>query len=74
MDKIKVIDGNLDDTFMGLSSNDRDWIIDNVNFVFHCAATVKFNESLQIAAKINILGTTNLMALSTQIKNLKVSK
>lgn len=57
---------------MGLSLNDRDWIIENVNFVFHCAATIKFNEPLELASKINIQGTENLLALSSKMKNLKV--
>jgi len=72
MDRIKIIDGNMEDSTMGLSSTDRDWLIENVNFVFHCAATIKFNEPLAIATKINIQGTKNLLTLATDMKNLKV--
>lgn len=57
---------------MGLSTADRNWIVENVNFVFHCAATVKFNETLELATKINIQGTNNLLTLAAQMKNLKV--
>lgn len=72
MDLIKIIEGNLEDSSMGLITANRDWIIENVNFVFHCAATIKFNETLESASKINILGTEKLLSLATQMKNLKV--
>jgi len=74
MTKIKIIDGDLEQPSLGLSSNDRDWLIENVNFIFHCAATIKFNESLPVAIRINIQGTENLLGLSTEINNLKVIK
>jgi len=58
---------------MGLTTADRDWIVENVNFVFHCAATIRFNETLESASKINIQGTEKLLSLATQIENLKVT-
>lgn len=72
-DLIKIIDCNLEDSSMGLTTVDRDWIVENVNFVFHCAATIKFNETLESASKINIQGTEKLLSLATQMKNLKVT-
>lgn len=72
MSHIKVIDGNLEEPSMGLTSTDREWIKENVNFVFHCAATIKFNEPLEMATKINIQGTENLLELATEMKSLKV--
>lgn len=57
---------------MGLSSKDRDWLIENVNFVFHCAATVNFNEPLKLATKINVQGTEDVLTLASEMKNLKV--
>ncbi|XP_001948211.2 fatty acyl-CoA reductase wat [Acyrthosiphon pisum] len=71
MDYIKVIDGNIEEESLGLSTADRNWIVENVNFVFHCAATIKFNEALELATKINIQGTNNLLTLAAQMKNLK---
>lgn len=69
---VKIVDGDLDNLPMSLSSTDRDWMIRNVNFIFHCAATVKFNEPLEIAMKVNTLGTANLLKLAKEMKNLKV--
>lgn len=48
-------------------------MIENVNFVFHCAATIKFNEPLEFATKINVQGTENVLALAKEMKNLKVT-
>lgn len=72
MNYIKVIDGNLQEPSICFEATDRNWMIENVNFVFHCAATVKFNEPLEIATKINIEGTENLLGLAAQLKHLKV--
>ncbi|VVC34007.1 Male sterility, NAD-binding,NAD(P)-binding domain [Cinara cedri] len=71
MNYIKVINGNIEEQSLGLSLTDRNWLIQNVNFVFHCAATVKFNEPLDLATKINVLGTTNILALAAEMKHLK---
>lgn len=73
MNHIKVIDGNLEDSSMGLVPIDRDWLVENVNFIFHCAATIKFNEPIEVAAKINVHGTEHVLELATQMKNLKVN-
>lgn len=73
MDYIKIINGNIEESLMGVSSADHDWLIENVNFVFHCAATIKFNEPLELATKINIQGTENLLSLASEMKNLKVT-
>jgi len=70
--KIKTIDGCLDIPSLGISTDDCDWLIKNVNFVFHCAATVKFNEPLYIATRINIQGTEDLLSLAAKMNNLKV--
>ncbi|XP_060850791.1 fatty acyl-CoA reductase wat-like [Rhopalosiphum padi] len=69
--KIKIIEGDLEQPSLGLSSDNREWLIENVNFVFHCAATIKFNETLHTATKINIQGTDNILDLATTMRNLK---
>lgn len=72
MKLIKVIDGNLKNPNLGLSLTDREWLIENVNFVFHCAGTVRLNVPLDVATKINVLGTKQLLDLATEMKCLKV--
>lgn len=70
---IKIINGNIEEPALCLSLADRDWLIQNVNFIFHCAATVKFNEPLELATKINVIGTENVLKLATEMKCLKVT-
>jgi len=68
--KVKTIDGRMDNQSLGISTDDCDW--KNVNFVFHCAATVKFHETLYVATKLNIQGTDNVLALAAKMNYLKV--
>lgn len=72
MNNIKIIEGNLENSTLSLSSTDRKWLIENVNFIFHCAATIRFNEPLETATKVNIQGTEHLLKLAAEITNLKV--
>uniref|UniRef100_A0A2S2RAC3 Fatty acyl-CoA reductase n=1 Tax=Sipha flava TaxID=143950 RepID=A0A2S2RAC3_9HEMI len=70
MNNIKVIDGDLEKTTIS-SPDDYQWMIENVDFIFHCAATIKFNEPVESACKINIQGTERILTLATKMKNLK---
>ena len=44
-------------------------LIENVNIVFHLAATVKFNEPLNVAVNINTKGTARIIQLCKELKN-----
>lgn len=44
----------------------------NVSIVFHSAATVKFDEKLDLSVKINILGTKRLLQLCHRMLSLDV--
>lgn len=44
-----------------------------VNIVIHSAATVRFDAHLRIALNINILALQDLLKLSLEMKNFKVS-
>ncbi|XP_046975832.1 putative fatty acyl-CoA reductase CG8306 [Vanessa cardui] len=70
--KLVAISGDVGSPDLGISSTDRQILIDNVNVVIHSAATLDFEESLKPTVKINILGTRQVMELCQQIKNLKV--
>jgi fatty acyl-CoA reductase len=45
--KIVSLDGDIIKPELGLSSTDRQLVIDNVSVVFHCAASVRFNAPLK---------------------------
>lgn len=45
-------------------------LYDQINVVIHVAATVKFNESLEVAFNLNVNGTHQLLLLSRKMKHL----
>ena len=47
MEKLHAIEGDLLHARMGLSNEDWKLLVDNVNIVFHSAATVKFDEPIR---------------------------
>ncbi|KAK5638968.1 hypothetical protein RI129_013263 [Pyrocoelia pectoralis] len=58
---------------LGISETDRKMIIEEVNIVFHSAATTRFDETLRIASYVNVRGTLEMMKLCTEMENLRVS-
>jgi fatty acyl-CoA reductase len=69
--KLVPISGDVGEENLGISDADRQVLIDNVNVVFHSAATLDFEASLKPTVEINLLGTRRVMQLCQQIKNLK---
>jgi len=69
-EKLRLVSGDMLDEGLGLSSNDREELIQNVNVVFHCAATVKFTLPLKEALNFNLLGTHKLLDLAVAMKDL----
>lgn len=70
--KIVSLQGDVSETDLGLSEEDRRRVITEVNIVFHAAATVRFNESLKSAVILNTLGTQRVIQLCRNIHNLQV--
>lgn len=56
----------------GLSNVDRKRLCAEVNIIFHSAATVRFNERLKVAARVNAIATWNLLEMCKQMPLLKV--
>lgn len=57
---------------LGIDPNQRQILRENVNIVFHVAATVRFDEKLKLALGINVNGTREMMLLSQEIRDLQV--
>jgi alcohol-forming fatty acyl-CoA reductase len=72
MKKIIFINGNVAVDGLALSSYDEFTLINNVNVVFHCAASVRFNDPLKDVININTAGTLRLLKLAQRMKNLKI--
>ncbi|KAK9874385.1 hypothetical protein WA026_002732 [Henosepilachna vigintioctopunctata] len=70
-DKVKAVKGDVSLPNIGLTENDMNFLMENIDVVFHSAATVKFNEDLKNAVLLNTLGTKRVMELCQGMKNLK---
>lgn len=58
---------------LGISESDQSLLRQTVSVVFHSAATVKFDEKLELSVKINMLGTKRLVELCHRMMVLEVS-
>ena len=56
----------------GLSDSDRNLLCENVSVVFNLAATVRFDEELKTAVKMNVMGPRELLKICKDMKQLKV--
>lgn len=65
--RIKVYSGNLSQQNFGLSDADYNEIVNNVDCIFHSAASLSFTQTLEDARNINCGGTKNVMALAEKI-------
>lgn len=72
MNKVTAIQGDCSELGLGLSPEDRQKIIDEVNIFFHCAATIRFDEPLKKAVLLNVRGTKLMLELAKEVKNLEV--
>ncbi|KAG5680580.1 hypothetical protein PVAND_010077 [Polypedilum vanderplanki] len=70
-EKLRAIEGDLMEENAGLSKSDEEYLKKNLNFIIHCAASVRFDEPLKKALKINTLSTRDLLNLAEKCENLK---
>ncbi|KAF2895082.1 hypothetical protein ILUMI_11094 [Ignelater luminosus] len=71
MAKLFVIEGDCYLPDLGLNEQDKQLIISEVNYIFHAAATLRFNEKLRVAAYTNARGTRDILKLAKKITNLR---
>ncbi|XP_075988816.1 fatty acyl-CoA reductase wat-like isoform X2 [Anticarsia gemmatalis] len=70
-DKIFVMEGDVAELKLGLSEENWTTLTEEVDIIFHVAATVRFNEPLKMATLINLRGTREAVALGKECKHLK---
>lgn len=73
MSKVSPIIGDCMKSNLGISENDENIIINEVEIIFHAAATVRFDAHLRDAVNINIRATSDLLDMAHAMKQLKVS-
>ncbi|KAM9771653.1 fatty acyl-CoA reductase 1 [Syngnathus typhle] len=56
---------------LAISPEDADKLAACVNVVFHCAATIRFDEPLKHAVQLNVIGTQQLLGLARRMRHLE---
>lgn len=72
LEKVFAIAGDCVQPDFGLSETDKKKLLEEVNCVFHCAATVRFDEKIRTAVNINVRATRDLLAMAREMKHLTV--
>lgn len=73
LDRIEIITGDLSQRHLGIQNDEILTVLkENVEIVIHAAADVRFNEPLYNLIWCNLIGTRDLLELSTQMKKLQV--
>lgn len=70
--KLVAVAGDVGEDNLGLSPADRRILTENVNVVFHSAATLDFEATLRPGVSINLLGTRRVVQLCKEISHLEV--
>ncbi|CAH3872092.1 unnamed protein product [Pieris brassicae] len=71
-DKIEPIVGDVSQDGLGISPEDRVTLINEVSYVFHSAASIKFTEPLHDLLNVNVKGTERVLSLCKCMKKLEV--
>ena len=69
--KVTAISGDICSENLGISEKDRQTLTENVSVIIHSAATLKFNERLDVALNTNVKGSIRLLELAKECKKLK---
>lgn len=68
-----VISGDVTLPDLGISAEDRQLLAAEVSIIYHCAATVRFDETLKKAVLLNTRGTKLMLELAKTLPRLEVS-
>lgn len=71
--KCTAIAGDVSELGLALSEEDRLRLTRSVQFIYHCAATIRFDEPLKHAVLLNTRGTKLMLDLAKECTKLEVS-
>lgn len=74
VNQCQVISGDCSLPDLGVSDEDRQLLKERVSMVYHCAATVRFDESLKKAVLLNTRGTKLMLEMCKTFDKLDVRK
>eukprot|EP00658_Telonema_sp_P-2_P008894 TRINITY_DN1336_c0_g1_i1.p1 TRINITY_DN1336_c0_g1~~TRINITY_DN1336_c0_g1_i1.p1 ORF type:complete len:583 (+),score=192.12 TRINITY_DN1336_c0_g1_i1:31-1779(+) len=69
--KVIPVAGDMMEDQLGLNDADYQALVDDVNYIVHMAATVDFQEKLNISVKMNVLGMLRVLSLARKCRNLQ---
>ncbi|XP_064599994.1 fatty acyl-CoA reductase 1-like [Liolophura sinensis] len=70
-EKLIAIGGDIQEPEIGIDQADLQLLKEEVDVVFHSAATVKFDEPLRLALELNVIGVQKMIKLCKQLKHLE---
>ncbi|XP_052738814.1 putative fatty acyl-CoA reductase CG5065 [Bicyclus anynana] len=70
--KLCVIQGDILEEDLGISEQDRIILQEEVQIVFHSAASVRFDQGLRYEITANVIGTKRVLELVEGMKNLEI--
>jgi thioester reductase-like protein len=66
-ERVTAVPGDVGADDLGLSPRDREEIMDRVEAVIHCAASISFDQTLEDARRINTGGARRMLALGREL-------
>ncbi|XP_058825901.1 fatty acyl-CoA reductase wat-like [Topomyia yanbarensis] len=69
-DRLRIVEGALQHSELGLAEKDLDYLRNNVDIVIHSAADVRFEVSLKTSIKTNVFGANELLQIALGMKKL----
>ncbi|HWX97419.1 MAG TPA: SDR family oxidoreductase [Solirubrobacteraceae bacterium] len=65
--RVCAVEGDLLEPELGISREDRDRLVDGVDRIIHCAASISFDSPLEQARAINVEGVARVVELAREI-------
>lgn len=72
--RVVFISGDIAAPGLALSESDRKLLTEETEFIYHCAATIRFDEDLKPAVLLNVRGTKLMLELANECKKLLVGQ
>ncbi|XP_025261932.1 putative fatty acyl-CoA reductase CG5065 isoform X2 [Camponotus floridanus] len=69
--KVIPFNGDICSDNLGLTHEERERLINEVNIIFHCAASLRMNAKLKDAIEMNMNGTKRMLNLGKEMKHLQ---
>ena len=70
LSRVVSVTGNIEEDLLGLSASDQALLASETEVVFHCAATVRFDEDLSRAVRMNVGAVAGLVRLAQAMQRL----